>query len=59
LRNLLEGSAAGAIRGLSLTAENYGVAKDILKKSFGEPQIIINAHMESLVKVAAVQLTVT
>jgi len=59
LRNLLEGSAAGAIRGLTLTAENYGVAKDILKKRFRKPQIIINGHMESLVKVAAVQLTMT
>ena len=54
LRNLLEGSAAGAIRGLPLTAENYGAAKDLLKKRFGQPQIIINAHMEGLVKVAAV-----
>ena len=54
LRSLLEGSAAGAIRGLPLTAENYGAARDILKKRFGQPQIIINAHMEALVKVAAV-----
>ncbi|KAK2546895.1 hypothetical protein P5673_033374 [Acropora cervicornis] len=54
LRSLLEGSAAGAIRGLPLTAENYVAAKDILKKRFGQPQIIINAHMEGLVKVAAV-----
>ena len=54
LRHLLQGSAAGAIRGLPLTAENYGAAKDILKKRFGQPQIIINAHMEGLVKVAAV-----
>ena len=54
LRNLLEGSATGAIPGLPLTAENYGGAKDISKKHFGQPQIIINAHMEGLVKVAAV-----
>ena len=54
LRSLPEGSAAGAIRGLPLTAENYCAAKNILKKRFGQPQIIINAHMEGLVKVAAV-----
>ena len=54
LRSLLEGSAAGAIRGLPLTAKNYGAAKDILKKRFGQPQIIIKSHMEGLVKVAAV-----
>ena len=39
MRNLLEGSADGAIRGLRLTAENYGAAKDILKKRFGQPQL--------------------
>ena len=54
LRSLLEGPAAGAIRGLPLTAENYEAAKSILKKRFGQPQIIINAHMEGLVKLAAV-----
>ena len=43
-----------AIRGLPLTADNYEAAKNILKKRFGQPQIIINAHMESLVKIAAV-----
>jgi len=54
LRNLLEGSAAGAIRGLPLTAENIGATKGILKKRFGQPQIIINAHTEGLVKAAEV-----
>ena len=42
LRSLLEGSATE----LALTAENYGAAKDILEKRFGQPQIIINAQME-------------
>ena len=50
----MEGTAAAAIRGLPLTANNYEAAKNILKKQFGQPQIIINAHMESLVKIAAV-----
>ena len=68
LNNLVEGTAAAAIRGLPLTADNYEAAKNILKKRFeqprgsmnilkkrfGQPQIIINAHMESLVKIAAV-----
>ena len=30
------------------------MAKNILKKRFGQPQVIINAHMEGLVKIAAV-----
>ena len=42
LRNLLKGPAAGAIRGLPLTAENYESVKAILKKRFGQPQIISN-----------------
>ena len=54
LKTLVEGTAAAAIRGLPLTADNYEAAKHILKKRFGQPQIIIDAHMESLVKIAAV-----
>ena len=51
LRNLFEWPAAGAIRGLPLTAENYESAKAILKKRFGQPQVIVKAHMEGVVKV--------
>ena len=54
LKSLVKGTATAAIRGLPLTANNYEAAKNILKKQFGQPQIIINAHMESLVKIAAV-----
>ena len=54
LKTLVEGTAAAAIRGLPLTADNYEAAKNILKKRFGQPQVIINAHMEGLVKIAGV-----
>ena len=54
LRNLFEGPAAGAIRGLPLTAENYVSAKAILKKRFWQPQVIVNAYMEGVVNVSAV-----
>ena len=54
LRNLLEGPAAGAIRGLPLTAENYESARAILKKRFEQPQVIINAHIVGLEKASAV-----
>ena len=54
LNSLVEGTAAAAIRGLPFTADNYEAAKIILKKRFGQPQVIINAHMERLVKIAAV-----
>ena len=54
LKTLVEGTAAAAIRGLPLTADNYEAVKNILKKRFGQPQVIINAHMEGLVMIAAV-----
>ena len=51
---MLEEPTAGAIRGLSPTAENYESAKAMLKKRYGQLQVIINVHMEGLVKVSAV-----
>ena len=56
---MLEGPASGGVRGLPLTAENYESAKSILKKWFVQPQVIINAHMEGLVKVSAVRVTIS
>ena len=42
---------------LSMTAaENFESAKSILKDGFGQPWVIINAHMEGLVKVSAVRV---
>ena len=42
---------------LSMTAaENFESAKSILKDGFGQPRVIINAHMEGLVKVSAVRV---
>ena len=54
LHSLLNGAAAAAIQGLPLTSENYKVAKAILNKRYGNKQMIINAHMEGLVKIPAV-----
>ena len=56
LKNMLEGPASGGVRGLPLTAENYESAESILKKRFVQPQVIIDAHMEGLVKVSAVRV---
>ena len=50
----MEGPAAAAIKGLPLTADNYGAAKEILEKRFEQKQIVINAHMEGLVKLSPV-----
>jgi len=50
LLSLLEGPAYRALEGLSLQAENYEAAVEILKTRFGKKQSIINAHMNALLK---------
>ena len=54
LSSLVESSAAQAIAGLTLTAANYDEAIATLKKRFGNPQLIVNRHMEALLNTAAV-----
>ena len=54
LRSLLERSAYDAIAGLTLSSANYGEAIEILKKPFGNKQIIISRHMESFLNLSAV-----
>ena len=50
LNSVLEGTAARAIAGLTLTASNYDNAVEILQDRFGKPQQIISAHMDELIK---------
>ena len=50
LKASLEGSAARAIQGFSLTEANYAAATDIPKKRFGKTQQIIVRHMDDLMK---------
>ena len=52
LKSLLEGPAARAIQGLTLSEANYDSAIVILQERFGKTQAIITAHMEELLKVA-------
>ena len=51
LHTLLEGAAARAIQGLTLTAVNYKSAIDILQERFGKTQRIITSHMDELLKI--------
>ena len=53
LNTLLEGVAARSIQGLSLTADNYNSAVEILHKRFGRTQQIITSHMDELLKLPA------
>ena len=54
LRTFLEGEAQHTISGLSLTNGNYNEALDLLKNRFGNNQVIISAHMNTLVKLPSV-----
>ena len=48
-------SLSDCISGLSLTVQNYKEAVNILKERYANPQVIISAHMESLVELPAVR----
>ena len=54
LRIFLEGEAQHTISGLSLTNDNYNEALNLLKNHFGNNQVIISAHMNTLVKIPSV-----
>ena len=55
LNSLLEKKTASeAIAGLSITSANYEEAISILKRRFGNKQIITNKHMEGLLNMAPV-----
>lgn len=54
LMSLVESSAADAIAGLTITSANYDEAIDTLRRRFGDPQLIVNRHMEALLGVVAV-----
>ena len=48
LRSLLDHSAYDAIAGLTLSSANYKQAIEILRKRFGNTQVIISKHMDTL-----------
>ena len=54
LSSLLESTAAEAISGLTRSSANYEEAVAILKRRFGNKQLIVNRHMDSLVKLEPV-----
>ena len=47
---MLEGQAARAIQGLTLSESNYQAAVEILHERFGKTQQIISAQMDELLK---------
>ena len=54
LNSFLELTAAESITGLTLTSANYEEAVAILKRRFGNTQLIMNKHMDTLLNLPAV-----
>ena len=52
LSGLLKGEAARFIYGLPLSESNYQRAVNLLKERFGQEQVLINAHMDALLKIS-------
>ena len=52
-KGLLRGKAEAAITSLAMTEDNYRIAVDILKSRFGNVNLIVSAHMDALVGLAA------
>ena len=53
LKLRLKGAAARCIEGLSVTADNYGDAIELLQEHFGKKQHVISAHMDELIKITS------
>ena len=54
LKRYLAGQALACISGLSLSSANYTQAIKLLEERFGNPQVLVSAHMESLLKLGKV-----
>lgn len=55
LLRFLSGKALSCVKGLTLSSENYQQALDLLKERFGNPQVLISAHMDKLIKIKRVR----
>ena len=55
LKRFLTGEALVSISGLALSSDNYKEAIDILKKRYGNPQVLITAYMETLLKLGKIK----
>ncbi|XP_068692506.1 uncharacterized protein [Montipora foliosa] len=54
LKSLLTGIAQSVVTGLALTSSNYEKAVELLKRRFGNRQVVISTHMEALTKIPKV-----
>ena len=54
LRSLVEDAAYATIAGLSLKEENYKTAIDLLQERIAQKQVMINSHMDAMLKLNSV-----
>ena len=54
LMGYLTDEAANCLKGLRLSNDNYRKALDMLKDRFGNPQILISAHMNKILELEPV-----
>ena len=59
LQSLLDGEAADTIKGLSLTDENYHLAKTLLQERYGRKERIIFAHIQRLLNIEVSKMKAT
>ena len=57
LKSLLTGIAQSVVTGLALTSANYEKAVELLKRRFGNRQVLISSHMQALTKIPKVAST--
>ena len=55
LRSLLGGEAKRNLEGLAVTNENFKEAVQLLESRYGNKQVIVNSHMEELIKINPVK----
>ena len=55
LSNLVKGEAESTIRGLTLCNQNYKICLKMLQDRYGDPQVLISAHMNKLLNLEKIR----
>ena len=55
LKGCLKGEALSAVAGRAFNSQTYKEAIDILKDRFDNEQVLISAHMESLLRISKIK----
>ena len=55
MKRFQTGEALASISGLALNSDNYKEAIDNLQKSYGNPQVLVTAYTETLLKLSKIK----